>query len=317
MKDVKVMAALVYILLFILVTLVLYAYLVWFSRWSNGWSHAHRPAIWGPVEPLVMTARALLQRPQVPPEVIRTPYLVGPAVSVVASMAALFLLPWRPGAPFFLGWSVPLTTVLGLCGASLFGSVMDGWASSQEPERRSSYTVAARGWLFLLIALLTLSAPALVLVNSWDPHVLVASQWLTWPFVLLQPLGAFVFAVSMLLASPRLPQDMMRRRHWMLTDFDLQHGDSIGALYHLSEHVHVMVASLCISLVYLGGWLGPGGNAIPWALIKALGVALLLEWARPRLLQRHAARTPWAIYLLLAVLNLGLIIVLARWTLPF
>jgi NADH-quinone oxidoreductase subunit H len=316
MKDIEVMAAVVYTLLVVLVALVLYAYLVRFSRWSNGWSPSRRARTWRPLEPLFAAVRAMRKPATMPAGVKRAPYLAGPVVSVVAGLTALLLLPWRAGAPPLIDWNVPLTTVLGLCAVSLFGSVMDGWASSQATERRSAYTVAVRGWAFLLIAALALGATTVVLTNSWDVHILVASQRAAWPMALFQPLGFYLFAVAMLLASPRAPQDALRGSRWLLADFHLQHSGSIAALYHLSEHVHVMVTGLIGALVYLGGWLGPGGNALPWALLKALAVVLVLEWARPRLLQRHAARTPWAIYLLLAVLNLALTIGLKWWGMP-
>jgi NADH-quinone oxidoreductase subunit H len=310
------MTAVVYTLSVVLVALVLYAYLVRFSRWSNGWSPSRRARTWRPLEPLLAAVRAMRKPATMPAGVKRAAYLAGPVVSVVAGLTALLLLPWRAGAPPLIDWNVPLTTVLGLCAVSLFGSVMDGWASSEASERRSAYTVAVRGWAFLLIALLALGATTVVLTNSWDPHVLVASQRAARPLALFQPLGFYLFAVAMLLASPRAPQDALRGSRWLLADFHLQHSGSIAALYHLSEHVHVMVTGLISALVYLGGWLGPGGDALPWALLKALAVVLVLEWARPRLLQRHTARTPWAIYLLLAILNLGLTIGLAWWGMP-
>ncbi|MBC7235162.1 MAG: NADH-quinone oxidoreductase subunit H [Chloroflexi bacterium] len=292
---------------FLLFLFLFYAYLASFSRLANGWPRARRYLRRSILTPALLAAKAMIKPSLVPGGARRFLYLSAPILAAVAQIAALMALPWhREGSPF-LRDQAPLAPAFVLSGLSLLGAGLGGWASGREPVWRAASEMVLRGWLMLLAGALALAGPA-ALAETWDVFGLAAAQKAGWPFLVYQPLGLYVFTVSMLLSSIRAPQTDLRRWDWLGGDFHLQHGGSVSALYHFAEHVHVLLAGSLISLIYLGGWRGPWAEGTHWTLAKAIAVTGLLEWLRPPLLRRVAEEAPWSTYLLLAALNLGLTI---------
>src|SRR5262249_61580070 len=101
------------------------------------------------------------------------------------------------------------------------------------------------------------------------------------------PLGtiAFLFyVVTTLAAENRVPFDILEAESELIAGFRVEYSGMKFALIQLGEYAHMIGTSFLGALLFLGGWLGPGGD-LPlvgalWFLLKAMLVFLVVTWVR-------------------------------------
>lgn len=295
---------------------VLYVYLVWLERCIIARLASSGDPRWGALGPLASALRALRRRGLLPSTVRRGAVMAGAVVSLAATLSALLLIPTAPpealrgplSAGVNLGWVVALwvlssaTLLLGAC------------CSRNAYLRAEGRRAAVQAWGYAVPALLAGAGVALLSGTATLEGVLRA-QRLGWPWVVHQPLGAAVFALSLLVASRRLPYALPGATDTLLGEFHLQHSGTALALYHWAEYGALLLASALASTLYLGGTSGPVVSGAGWLLLKTVVVSLALLWLRRRWLaprqQRWGARLWWGL-MALAAMNTALVMWLPR-----
>jgi NADH-quinone oxidoreductase subunit H len=131
--------------------------------------------------------------------------------------------------------------------------------------------------------ILTALVPA-VLVGSLRLQDLVAAQQGLW-FVAYPVLGqlTFVAFVVVALASEnRIPFDIVEAESELVAGFRVEYSGMKFALIQLAEFTHLFGVACLGTLLFLGGWLGPGpaGLGPAWFLLKALILFVLIVWIR-------------------------------------
>ena len=94
---------------------------------------------------------------------------------------------------------------------------------------------------------------------------------------------AFVLFVVVALASEnRIPFDIVEAESELVAGFRVEYSGMKFALIQLAEFVHLFGVACLGTLLFLGGWLGPGPAALGpvWFLLKALALFLLVIWVR-------------------------------------
>ena len=104
-------------------------------------------------------------------------------------------------------------------------------------------------------------------------------------FVFYPVLGqlAFVAFMVMTLASEnRIPFDIVEAESELVAGFRVEYSGMKFALIQLAEFVHLFGVACLGTLLFLGGWIGPGPLALGpvWFLLKALGLFLVVVWIR-------------------------------------
>jgi len=94
---------------------------------------------------------------------------------------------------------------------------------------------------------------------------------------------AFVAFMVMTLASEnRIPFDIVEAESELVAGFRVEYSGMKFALIQLAEFVHLFGVACLGTLLFLGGWIGPGPLALGpvWFLLKALGLFLVVVWIR-------------------------------------
>jgi NADH-quinone oxidoreductase subunit H len=104
-------------------------------------------------------------------------------------------------------------------------------------------------------------------------------------FVFYPVLGqlAFVAFMVMTLASEnRIPFDIVEAESELVAGFRVEYSGMKFALIQLAEFVHLFGVACLGTLLFLGGWIGPGPVALGplWFLLKALVLFLIVVWIR-------------------------------------
>jgi NADH-quinone oxidoreductase subunit H len=192
--------------------------------------------------------------------------------------------------PFSRSWvladlEIGLVFVLAVSSLEVVGLFMCGWGSNNKyallSAMRAVNQIISYEVPFILVALVPV-----VLTGSLRLSTIVdAQQGLLGWFVFYPVLGqvAFVAFMVMTLASEnRIPFDIVEAESELVAGFRVEYSGMKFALIQLAEFVHLFGVACLGTLLFLGGWLGPGPAALGpvWFVLKALFLFLLVIWVR-------------------------------------
>jgi NADH-quinone oxidoreductase subunit H len=230
-----------------------------------------------------------------------------PAVALVPYLVALAVIPVSPGV---VAADVPASAlfVLAATAVGILGTLMAGWASANKYSLLGGMRAAAQLLsyelpLVLAVASVCLAAGSLSLGG-------VASAWSPW-WLLWQAPAALVFLVAAVAELQRPPFDMPIADAEIVFGAYTEYTGLRFAFFLLSEYAGIVVMALLFAVLFLGGWQGPGPEALGWlwTALKAALVALLVIWLRvawPRLREDQLQHLAWLVLVPLALAQLAL-----------
>jgi NADH-quinone oxidoreductase subunit H len=239
-----------------------------------------RPHGW--LQPIADALKLMLKEDIVPLAADRAVYNLAPIVFLIPAFLMYAAIPFAPRLAL-ADLQIGLLFVLAISSLEIVGLFMCGWGSNNKyallSAMRAVNQIISYEVPFILVALV----PA-VLVGSLRLQDLVAAQQGLW-FVAYPVLGqvAFVaFLVVSLASENRIPFDIVEAESELVAGFRVEYSGMKFALIQLAEFTHLFGVACLGTLLFLGGWLGPGPAALGpvWFVLKAVFLFLLVIWIR-------------------------------------
>jgi NADH-quinone oxidoreductase subunit H len=230
-----------------------------------------------------------------------------PVVAILPYMAALAAIPIAPG---IVGADLDagLFFVLAVMSIGVLGSLMAGWASGNKYSLLGGLRVAAQLMSYELPFVLSAASVAVAagtlsftgIVEQWNP------LWLLW-----QLPGLVVFFIAGLAELQRPPFDMPVADSEVIFGPYTEYTGLRFAMFLLAEYAGIVVLAALTTVLFLGGWSGPGPDSIGWiwALLKIAIVSLVVIWVRvafPRLRADQLQKLAWQGLVPVALIQLAL-----------
>jgi NADH-quinone oxidoreductase subunit H len=201
--------------------------------------------------------------------------------------------------------NVGLLYVLALSSLAVYGVALGGWASNAKFSLLGAIRATAQMISYELSLGLSL-VPVVMLAHSFSLVDIVAAQQ-KYPFFLVQPVAFFIFLVSALAESKRLPFDLPEAENELMAGYHTEYSGMRFALYFVGEYVNMVMLGALLAVFFLGGWHGPLLPGPFWLLLKILLVPFLLIWSRatlPRLRYDQLMHFGWKYLVPLALVNI-------------
>lgn len=277
---------------------------------------AHMQGRLGPMYPggfhgwaqLVADALKFVQKEDsVPAAADPTVFRIAPAVSLVPYIVAMAVVPLST-TWVLADLDVGLLFVLAVMGVGSLGPLMGGWASSNKYALLGAVRAGAQLLAYELP--MVLAASSVALAAGTLSLVGIGEAWKPW-WLLWQLPGLVVFFVAGLAELQRPPFDMPIADSEIVVGAYTEYTGLRFALFLFSEYGGIVLLSALTSVLFLGGWHGPGPEALGplWTLVKLFAVAFVIFWVRvawPRLREDQLQRLAWGWLVPLALLQLVL-----------
>jgi NADH-quinone oxidoreductase subunit H len=227
-------------------------------------------------------------------------FRLAPLVALFPYLIVLLAIPLGPGGL--------VAFVLAVLGVGVVAVLMSAWASANKYSLLGGLRGAAQllGYELPLVlsaasvamAAGTLSLPGIV--EAWRPW------WLLW-----QAPAALVFFVSGLAEIRRPPFDMPIAESELVFGYMTEYTGLRFAFFLLAEYVGIVVIAALTTVLFLGGWQGPGAEHLGWlwTLVKIFAVSFVVIWLRvtyPRLREDQLQRLCWLVLVPVALAQLVL-----------
>ncbi|MFY9555761.1 MAG: NADH-quinone oxidoreductase subunit NuoH [Blastocatellia bacterium] len=248
------------VLLFIVLTLV--AYLVYLERKVSAFMQARlgpmRVGPWGLLQPLADGIKLLLKEDIIPIKADRAVFIIAPIVSVVAALVVLAVIPWGSGWATIANVNIGLLLILAVSSVGVLGLVLAGWGSNSKYSLLGALRSSAQMVSYEIGMGLSLIG-ALMFARTLSMSGIIDAQRLDgmW-YLMFQPLGFLVYAVSALGETNRAPFDLPEAESELVAGYHTEYSGFRWALFFMAEYSAMIVTSAVAVTVFLGGWMLPG-----------------------------------------------------------
>ncbi|MGE5553914.1 MAG: NADH-quinone oxidoreductase subunit NuoH [Betaproteobacteria bacterium] len=276
----------------------------------------NRVGPWGLLQTTADAVKLLTKEDIIPSEADRILFVLAPLVVFFGTAMAFAVIPAGPRL-VLTDFGVGVLFVVAMGSLAMLGYLMAGWASHSKYSLLGGMRAVAQLVSYELPLTLALLG-VVILAGSLSTTRIVEAQRHGW-FILLQPLGFFIYFTAGLAEINRSPFDLPEGESELIGGYHTEYSGMRWALFFLAEYAGVFSLSALAVTFYLGGWLGPWLPGPVWFLGKTFTLVFVIiwlrgTWLRPRLDQ--LMDFSWKVLLPLAMLNLGLTaaeVYLLRW----
>ena len=292
----------------LIVALSLAALLIWVERRLLAlWQDRYGPNRVGPFGLLQVVAdmiKIFAKEDWIPPFADKTIFVIAPAIIMVTVLLSFAVLPIAPGI-IVVDLNVALLFFLGMSSLGVYSIVLAGWASGNKYSLLGGLRAAAQMISYEVFLGMSLMGVVL-LAGSFNLTTIVEAQRKLW-FVVPQFLGFVLFLVAGVAEARRLPFDLPEAEAELVAGFHSEYSGMKFGMFFVGEYLGVILISSMITVLFLGGWMGPWLPPLVWFLIKVFAFIcffILLRAALPRLRFDQLMSLGWKVMLPLALANL-------------
>ncbi|MCM0589717.1 MAG: NADH-quinone oxidoreductase subunit NuoH [Gloeotrichia echinulata IR180] len=258
-------------------------------------------------------------------------FTLGPIIVVIPVFLSFLIVPF--------GQNIVITNVgmgvflwIALSSIQPIGLLMAGYASNNKYSLLGGLRAAAQSISYeiplalsvLAIALMSNSLSTVDIVNQQSGYGILG--WNIWR----QPAGFIIFWIAALAECERLPFDLPEAEEELVAGYQTEYAGMKFGLFYLGSYVNLILSSLLVAILYLGGWDFPipiniiaswlgisEVNPILQIVTASLGiimtvlkayllvfVAILLRWTVPRVRIDQLLDLGWKFLLPVGLVNL-------------
>jgi NADH-quinone oxidoreductase subunit H len=287
----------------------------------------------GILQPFADLLKFILKEDIVPDKSTRFVYFLAPVIAIVTALMTMIVYPFGPEINLpWLGptklvitqFDVALLYVLGITSVGVYGIALAGWSSNNKYSlmgglRSSAQLISYELALGLSLVGVVLLSGTLNLYNIVEQQSgWYGMRWNIWNPGGPQIIGFFVYLISAIAETNRVPFDLPEAETELVAGFHTEYSAMKFALFFMAEYVNMLTVSMLATTLFLGGWNGPGVASFPilgvfYFLGKVFFFLFLYIWLRgtlPRFRFDQLMNFGWKFLLPVAILN---IIITATW----
>lgn len=294
----------VILIAFIIASVIMF---IWFERRLIGRFQIrigpNRVGPFGLFQAIADVVKILTKEDIVPHKADKVVFWLAPLVALVPVLMVFAVVPLQSGA-ILVDLNIGILYVVALSSIVSIGIFMAGWGSNNKYSIIGAMRDVAQLISYEIPLVLSIVGVVL-LTGSLSLSEIVRAQNI--PFILLQPLGFFIFFIGSLAEINRCPFDLVEAESEIIAGYNIEFSGSKFATFFLTEYSEAVLLSALTAILFLGGWSGPLLPPFLWLVIKMFVVFALIVWIRstlPRFRIDQMMAFAWKFLLPLALINL-------------
>jgi len=307
------------------------------SAWIQHRLGPNRVGPFGALQPLADGVKFIFKEEFVPSGATRWLFILAPAISAVAALMSVAVIPFGgliteiDGTPIYLSIAdldIGALWIVAIGGLGIYGVILGGWASNSKYSLFGGLRASAQMISYELSLLLSILA-VVAMSDTLNLREIVEQQdsgrllgFLPAWNLFQQPLAFVLFVICTFAETNRHPFDFAECESELVGGFHTEYSSMKFALFFIGEYCAMIVMACLTVTLFLGGYSVPFWEDAPWfvglgafVLKAALFMFLFLwvRWSLPRFRYDQLMDLGWKVFLPLSLLNIlltGLFIVL-------
>jgi len=293
------------------------AYLIWVERKVM----AHMQVRLGPMrvgwhgllQPIADGLKLIFKEDIIPTHASKVVFVLAPVIATVPALITFAVIPFGDKITI-LGCTLDMVItdvnigilyILAVTSVGVYGILLAGWSSNNKYSLLGGLRASAQMISYELPLGLALIG-VLMMTGSLSLVDIVNAQSGYW-FILVQPVGFFVYAVSAIAEVNRCPFDLPEAETELVAGFHTEYSSMKFALFFMAEYANIITVSAIAVTFFFGGWRGPFLPPVVWFLIKMALCIFFFVWLRstfPRFRYDQLMKIGWKFLLPLALANI-------------
>jgi NADH-quinone oxidoreductase subunit H len=325
----KVLVVLVVLLTSVAYTVLLERKVV--GRIQNRWGPS-RVGPFGLLQPLADGAKLFLKEDLMPAGVYRPLYILAPIIALACALLSISVVPFGASTKFhdvdlfqIADLNIGLLVILGVTSVGVYGIALSGWASNNKYSllgalRASAQLISyelALGLSLVGVVMLTGSLRLRDIVDHQAVHGVFS--WNV--FGGFQFVAFFIYLMAAYAETNRSPFDLPEAESELTAGYHTEYSSMKFAMFFMAEYANMITVGCVATLLFLGGWTSPFGDALPaignpylaaivpilWFVAKVVFFLFLFIWVRgtlPRFRYDQLMGFGWKFLMPLAIANI-------------
>jgi NADH-quinone oxidoreductase subunit H len=275
----------------------------------------NRVGPYGLIQPLADVLKLLIKEDITPTGAEKIVYNLAPILALAAVLIIWAVIPF---APAIVGADINVA-VLYILAAGAIGTlsiIMAGWASNNKYALLGAFRTVAQMISYEVPMVITLLIPVII-SSSMGINQIVQDQTIWNIFIV--PLAAIIFLITSIAEIGRAPFDLIEAESEIVAGFHIEYTGMKFGMFYAGELLHALTIGAIFSVLFLGGWRGPGVSlpyigsilGIFYLFLKAFLIYFVTMWVKyslPRIRIDHMLGFSWKF---LTPLSLVLLVVVA------
>lgn len=298
----------------------------------------NRVGPWGLLQPLADVIKLLLKEDIVPTQGDKFIHFLSPIISVVIALTAFAVIPFGFDGTHVIAIAdvnIGVLYILALTSIAVYGITLAGWSSNSKYALLGGLRSSAQMISYeLSMGLAVVSCVLLTNVLATDKGAgylslvtIVNTQAETglW-YAFINPIGFFIFVTCSFAETNRTPFDLVEAEQELVGGFHTEYSSMKFATFFVAEYLNVIIASMFITTLFLGGFHGIGEKylfdvgawptwvqalwSLGWFTAKTFFLVFVFIWVRwtlPRFKYNQLMGIGWKSFLPIAIVNLMLV----------
>jgi NADH-quinone oxidoreductase subunit H len=237
----------------------------------------NRVGPFGLLQPIADVLKLFMKEDWVPPYADRLVYVLAPGIVVVTVLLAFAVVPFTAKIKV-ADANVGLLFFLGMTSLGVYSIVLSGWASNNKYSLIGGMRAAAQMISYELPMALSMVG-VVMFAGSFRLTDVVNAQSGLW-FCILQPVGFVIFLIGGVAEARRTPFDLPEADSEIVAGYHTEYSSMKFALFFMGEYLDVILISTMVTVLFLGGWKGPGLPPLVWFAVKTAAVIFFFVWLR-------------------------------------
>jgi len=246
----------------------------------------------GILQPIADAVKFMMKEDIIPARADKWVFRIAPLILLVMAFGAMVVIPFGPPTDFFglLRNKVPLWVanlnvgvlyILAFSSVGTYGVIMAGWASNNKYSLMGGFRSAAQMISYeipMAFAIITV----VLMAGSLNLSEIVNAQSQKWFIVALPvgPVAFFLYLMAGIAETNRVPFDLPEAESELVAGYFTEYSGIRFGIFYMAEYMNMIVVSLLVSIMFLGGWLPVQilphtlGHIAPIALVNKLLAAI-------------------------------------------
>ena len=244
-----------------------------------------RTGPFGLLQPLADAVKLIIKEDIIPSSSDKALFWVAPIIVFIPAFMIWVTIPATQDL-VLRNLELGLFYIIAFAVIGILGLVLAGWGSANKYGVLGGLRSAAQLISYEIPVILVVVAVA-ILAESLDLTVIVTKQ-ASLPYLVVFPLGLVLFFIAGLAEVGRTPFDIYHAESEVVGGPFVEYSGAHWSVFFLAEYINTFAIAALTTLLFLGGWLGPGPLwlGIVWFFLKVYAVILVIFWVRgtfPRL----------------------------------